>query len=190
MQTAGQKMCACNSAFAGTTRRLPSALPFARKASDIRDFRLPYRRWRARKTRRRGGLGDAVAVNKDLAGRHVRMIGSLAHGQNRREADVAALHDRAPLVAGSGLEDVYQLLFQCGPCLAIHLMIEIGVREARMLMQQRVELRLDRTNRNEFAAGAFVDAVEVRAAVEEIALALLGPSAPGPPVEAHRHQRT
>ena len=45
-----------------------------------------------------------------------------------------------------------------------------------MLAQQRVELRFDRADRNEVAAGAFIDAVEMRAAVEEILVAALGPA--------------
>ncbi|OIQ66162.1 hypothetical protein GALL_522720 [mine drainage metagenome] len=111
------------------------------------------------------------------------------HGQDRREADVGALHDLAPLVAGPGPEDVGQLLFQGRPGRAIHLRVESFVRKTGQLPQQRVELRLDRADRNEFAAGALIDAVEVRSAVEEIALAFFGPAAHRRQVEEHRHQR-
>ena len=41
-----------------------------------------------------------------------------------------------------------------------------------MLAQQRVELRFDRADRNEVSTGAFIDAVEMRAAVEKILLAV------------------
>src|SRR5438270_517865 len=58
-----------------------------------------------------------------------------------------------------------------------------------VLAQQGIKLRLDRTDRNEIAAGAFIDTIEMRAAVEEIALARFGPSARGGHVEEHRHQR-
>src|SRR6266550_75253 len=101
------------------------------------------------------------------------MVGRYFHGQNRRKAEVGAFHDLAPIVAGLGLEDSRQLLLECGPGLRIHLRIETGVREPRVLAQQRVELRLDRADRNEPAAGALIDAIEMRAAIEEIAVALI-----------------
>src|SRR4030095_4027854 len=41
----------------------------------------------------------------------------------------------------------------------------------------------------ELAAGAFEDAVEMRAAVEEILVAALGPAPARAHVEEHRHQR-
>jgi hypothetical protein len=58
-----------------------------------------------------------------------------------------------------------------------------------MLAQQRVKLRLDRADRNEIAASAFIDAVEMRATVEKIPLAAFGPAADCRHVEEHRHQR-
>src|SRR6476660_4326005 len=122
-------------AFAGTTRKLPSALPLARNTRDIRRHRLADCRRRAGKTWRRGGLGDAVAADKNLSCRHVRMLGRFAHGQNRREADVGALHDLAPLLAGFGLEHIDQSLPERRPCLAIHLRVELGVGESGVLAQ-------------------------------------------------------
>src|SRR6478609_858311 len=77
--------------------KLPAALPLTRNTRDIRRHRLADCRGRAGKTWRRGGLGDAVAADEYLSCRHVRMLGRLAHGQNRREADVGAFHDLAPL---------------------------------------------------------------------------------------------
>jgi hypothetical protein len=50
------------------------------------------------------------------------------------------------------------LLLQRRPRLAVHLRIEIGVGQVGMLaQQQRVELRLDRADRNEGAAGTLID---------------------------------
>ena len=117
------------------------------------------------------------------------MFRRFAHGQNRREADVGALHDLAPLLAGLCLEHIDQPSPERRPCLAIHLRVEVGVGKPGVLAQQRIKLRLDRTDRNEVAAGAFIDAVEVRAAVEEIAIAPFDPPARGRHVEEHRHQR-
>src|SRR5436190_23190241 len=158
-------------------RSLLPFLPLARQACDIRRHRLADRRRRAGKTRRWRGLGDAVAADENLSRRHVRMLGRFDHGQNRREADVGAFHDLAPLLAGFGLEYLDQFLPERRPCLAIHLRVELGAGKPGMLAQQGIKLRLDRTDRNEVAAGAFKDAVEMRAAVEEIALARFGPSA-------------
>jgi len=73
--------------------------------------------------------------------------------------------------------------------LADSVRIETGIGKPRMLAQQRVKLRLDRADRNEVAAGAFINAVEMRATVEEIAFASLYPAADGRHVEEHRHQR-
>ena len=58
-----------------------------------------------------------------------------------------------------------------------------------MRAQQRVELRLDRADRNEMAAGAFIDAIEMRASVEEILVAAFGPATERLHVEEERHQR-
>src|ERR1700682_5282909 len=96
-----------------------TSLPLVGKARDIRRGGLADRRWRAGKTWRWRGLGDAVAGDKNLSRRHVRMVRRFAHGQDRREADVGALHDLAPFVAGLGLEDILQLLLQRRPCLPI-----------------------------------------------------------------------
>src|SRR6266404_5090079 len=104
------------------------------------------------------------------------MAGRFAHGQDWRKAHVGALHDLAPFLARPGLEHVRELLLKLGPRLAIHLLIEIVARKSGQLPQQRVELRFDRADRNEVAARAFVDAVKMCAAVEEIALARLTPS--------------
>src|SRR5216683_229345 len=118
-------------ALPGMTRReLPPVLPLARQLGDIRGFGFANSRRRARETRRRRGLGDAVAADENLSRRHMRMIRRFAHGQDRREADVGALHDLAPFVAGLGLENTFKLLLQRWPCLAVHLMLEVGVGKA------------------------------------------------------------
>src|SRR3954447_18060614 len=99
------------------------------------------------------------------------MMRGLSHGQNRRKADVGAFHDVAPLLARPGFENLEQLLLERGPSLAIHLGIEAVIRQPCKLTQQCIELRLDRANRDEVAAGTFIDTLEMRAAVQEIALA-------------------
>src|SRR4051812_2779494 len=174
---------------ASTASKLPSRLPRTRDVTNLRHLRLADRGRRAREARRGRWLCYAVALDKHLARGHVRMIRRFRHGQDRCEADVGAFHDLAPILARLALEDFRQLFLQRRPCLAVHLRVEIGVGEIGMLAQQRVELRFDRADRNEVAAGAFIDAVEMRAAVEKILVAALGPAPARAHVEEHRHQR-
>jgi hypothetical protein len=54
-----------------------TAVPFGDDACQIRRDRLPNRRGRARKTRRRRGLHNALMGDEDLAFSHVRMLGRL-----------------------------------------------------------------------------------------------------------------
>ena len=70
-------------------------------------------------------------VDEDLARGHVRMLRRFRHGQDRREADVGAFHDRAPFVARLALEHLRQLLLQRRPGLAVHLGVEVGVGTGR-----------------------------------------------------------
>ena len=44
-----------------------------------------------------------MALNENLSRGHVGMIGRFLHGQDRCEADIGALHDLAPVVAGFAL---------------------------------------------------------------------------------------
>src|SRR5262249_8921027 len=125
------------------------SLPRTCKLADISLLRFADRRRRAREARGGGGLGHAVTLDENLARRHVRMFRRLRHGEDRREADVGAFHDLAPVRARFALEHLGQLLLQRGPGLAVHLRVEVGVGEISMLAQQRIELRLDRTDRDE-----------------------------------------
>src|SRR5689334_24748875 len=174
--------------LSGTTGRLLSLLPLPYQPTEVHHFRLADGRWRAREARGGGGLGHAVALDENLACGHVRMLRRFRHGENRREADVGAFHDLAPVRAALALEDPRQFLLQRRPGLAVHLRVEIGIGQPGMLAQESVELRLDRADRDEIAAGAFIDAVEMRAAVQEILVAAFHPAADGAHVEEHRHQ--
>src|SRR5258708_14930345 len=186
-RAAKQKMdCFVAWLLAMTKGALPPALPLARETRNIGRFGFADRRWCPRKARRGGGLRYAMALDKNVSRRHVRMIRRLFHGQDRREADVGTFHDLAPVVARLGFEDLDQLPLQRWPRLAAQLRIEIALRQPRVLAQQCIKLRLDRADRNEPAAGTFIDAIKMRAAVQKIALALVGPSARGCPVEKHR----
>src|ERR1700730_1047319 len=111
-----------------TERELPPALPLHPETRNIRRFGLADRRGCARKTRRRGRLGDAVAGDENVSGGHVRMLGRFRHGQDRREADVGAFHDLAPFVTRLALEHLCEFFLQRWPRVAIHLRIEIAIR--------------------------------------------------------------
>ena len=80
-------------------------------------------------------------------------------------------------------------MFEGRPRLAIHLVIEVRFCQPGELAQQRIELWFDRADRNEVGTGAFIDAVEMRAAIQEIAVAPFGPATHRRHVEEHRHQR-
>jgi hypothetical protein len=118
-----------------------------------------------------------VAANEAFSRRHVRMIGRFCQGQDRRKADVGAFHDGAPFVACPGPEHIGKPELEHRPRAAIHLRVEAGVRKAGPSPQQRVEFWFGRADRNEVTATALIDAIEVRAAIEKIALALVGPLA-------------
>src|SRR3546814_2757439 len=75
--------------------------------------------------------------------------------QDGREADVGHLHDRAPFVAGLRCEQCGQPILERPPLPRVHLRVEGGVAvEPRLFAQQRIELRLDRSDRDELAVGA------------------------------------
>src|SRR5579863_10730215 len=115
------------------------------------------------------------------------MPGRLSEGEHRRKADIGAFHDAAPFLAGLGPEDRRELLLENGPGGALHLGIESLVRQAGELAQLRVKLRLDRSDRDEIAAGALIDAVKMRPAIEKVVFAALDPAAGRGEIEKHRH---
>ncbi len=57
----------------------------------------------------------------------VRVTGCLGHGQHRGEANVGALHFRAPLGSRAGAEHVAQTLLQVRPVRLVVLAGELGV---------------------------------------------------------------
>src|SRR5882757_546751 len=129
----------------------------------------------AREARRSGGLREARDVDIGAARLGVRMLRRLLHGEHGREADVGALHDRAPFIARLGAEDVLHPALELRPRLAVHLSRQALALESGLLQQQRVELRLDRPHRDELAVLGFVGAVEMRAAVQDVGFAVVVP---------------
>src|ERR1700761_668176 len=83
---------------------MTSSLPRTHQSADIRHLRLPDRGRRPRETRRRRGLGYAVAFDKDVSRGHMRVLRRFRHGEDRRKADVGAFHDLGPLGAALALE--------------------------------------------------------------------------------------
>src|SRR5258708_6201172 len=77
---------------------------------------------RARESRRRPRLRHAALFDKSSAMLVVRMLRRFIHVEYRREANIAALHDLAPLVASLGAEQRLQPLLHLGPRFAILLM--------------------------------------------------------------------
>src|SRR3954451_932500 len=145
----------------------------------------------AREARRGGGLREALDVDIGVARLGMRMLRGLLHGEHRREADVGALHDRAPFVARLGLEDAVEPALELGPRIAVVLRRQVLALEPGLLQQQVVELRLDRADRDVLAVLGLVGAVEMRAAVEQVhaALAVLPDARAGEAIDAAEQQR-
>lgn len=121
----------------------------------------------AREARCSGGLCEAGHIDIGVACLGVGVVWRFLHREDRCEADVGAFHDLAPFVACPGLEDGAQPLLELAPGLAVHLRRQRQlVLQARLLEQQRVELRLDRADADMLAVLRLIGAIEVRAAVE------------------------
>ena len=131
---------------------------------------------------RRTGLHDAGHLDERAAVLVVRVLRRLGERQHGREADVGALHDLAPLVAGLLLEDRGQPLLERRPLRPVVLPRQVLTVEAGVLQQLGVELRLDRTDRDVLAVGGLVRVVEVGARVEHVRAPCVLP-------DAHRDER-
>src|SRR5579862_5485108 len=70
---------------------------------------------RAAEARRRRRLHHTVDLDEGSAMEVVRMLWCLDQAEHRRKAHLAAFHDRAPLVAGLGLEHRLEPLLEGGP---------------------------------------------------------------------------
>ena len=106
------------------------------------------------------------------------MLGGFFQAKDRREADVGAIHDRAPLVTRLGQDQRSHPFLQIIPFHRVHLLGEVRiVAKARLLHQDRIELRLDRTERDVFTIFRFVSVIEVGAAIEQVDPALVAPLA-------------
>ncbi|MNP65043.1 hypothetical protein D3C76_1606010 [compost metagenome] len=98
------------------------------------------------------------------------MFGSLVRRQHRREANVRAFHQFAPLGAGTAGEQLGEMLMLLGPTAAIPLAGEARITlQAELLQQQRVELRLDRTQADKPAIGTTVGGIKRRTVVDVLA---------------------
>src|ERR1700674_4723255 len=106
---------------------------------------------RARESGSRAGLSHPTLLDESSAMLHVRMLGRFFHAEHRREANVAAFHDLAPLVARLRAEQRLQPLLHRRPRLAILLMRQLFALKPRQPEQLRVELRLNRSDRDVLA---------------------------------------
>jgi hypothetical protein len=138
--------------------------------------------------RRRRGLDPSSLLDEGVARGDVRVARRLSHVEHRREADVAALHDRAPLVPALRLEDRRESLLHRRPLVAVHLARQIFPGEAGLLEQLGVELGLDRADRDELPVGGLEGVVEVGAGVQQVRPRLIVPEADLPHAEDHGHQ--
>src|SRR5271165_3959451 len=116
-----------------------------------------------RKARRRGRGQPSVRVAPvDAARRIVRMGGGLGEGQHRSEADVAPFEQRAPVGARPARKQVAKARLEGRPSGDVVLSLRIDVRKTELFEQLRIELRLERAERDEPSVGAGVSVVERR----------------------------
>src|SRR5690606_15438654 len=106
---------------------------------------------RTAQTRRRRRLQTPGVLDEGAASAVVRVLRRLVEIQYGREAHIAALEERAPLVAAARSDDFLQPFAVLGPTPRIELPPLLCVLDAELLQQQRVELRLYRAQRDELA---------------------------------------
>ena len=143
----------------------------------------------AAESRRGGGLDDAADLDEGTAGLIVRVFGRFVHVQNGCHAGVATRKEFAPFVPRAGGEVGGDAGLELGPAGAVPLVGEVGVGDAGRVQEEGVELGLDGADGNVLAVGAAVGVVEVGAAIEEVAAALLAPLAHGLEGVHHGHQQ-
>ena len=119
----------------------------------------------------------------------MRMARRFVQIQHWRHAGVAAFQQRTPGVARFLRKHLRQFGAQRRPVSAIPLRLKRRVVDAQRLEQRGVKLRLNRPHRQPFAVGATIRAVKMRAAVQQIGLALAAPFAHGVQGVDHAHQQ-
>ncbi|MNF86188.1 hypothetical protein D3C84_686160 [compost metagenome] len=107
------------------------------------------------------GLQQVVTRKVGVAGNQVRVFGRLKRRENRREAHIRALHQRAPLSASTAGEQLGEMPVLLGPEAAVPLVGETRFTlQTQLVQQQRVELRLDRPQGDECPIGAAIGGIE------------------------------
>ena len=113
----------------------------------------------------------------------------LGEAQDRRRACLGRLEHRRPLVAGAGGEQRREAVLELGPAGLVPLR-HLARVDLEQRHQRRVELRLDRADRDVAAVGGLVDLVEVGARIEHVGARLVVPDPAGAqPVEDRRQDR-
>ncbi len=121
------------------------------------------------------------------------MRAGLVHREDGRKADLVALEELDPLVARAGEEQPRHVRLQTGPRRLVHLgrRVELDAERTEPRDQLGVELWLVARDRDPSAVSGLVHAVEVRAAVEQVRAALIGPEPHRAEADedAHLHRR-
>ena len=115
------------------------------------------------KARRLGRIDPAVGVHaKDAARGVVRVRRRLGETEDRSEAHVGSLEQGPPLGARPAQEQDAKAFLQRGPCVRVVLRFRVDVGEPQLVEKRRVELRLERADRDIAAVSAKVGVVERR----------------------------
>ena len=144
---------------------------------------------RARKARRRRRLRRAVDVDEGPARDVVGMARRFVHVEDRRDAGVGIGKQRRPFVARPFGEGRFEPRPERRPGARVPAVGELACVELELVDERIEELRLQRADRDPLAVGAAIDAVERRAAVEDVGLPLAAPEPSRLQAVGHRHQQ-
>ena len=140
---------------------------------------------RTRQARRGCGLNDIVAPLEYLPCGHVRMLGGVVQGQDRRDTGVRPLHQIQPFGTRATAENLLQHCRTARPIGRIELTFDpFGLT---ILQKEGVELRLYRPRRQPLAVSTGIAAIVMRAAVQEIRLPRVPPQSISLHTVDHRH---
>ena len=136
-----------------------------------------------------GGLVDAVACGERAPRCHMRVGRCFLQGQHGRETGIGAFQQRAPFLARLREEEPPEALGQLRPAGPVHAFRQHLAVEAGQAEEGVVELGLDGAECHPLAVRGLIAAVEGRAAVDQVRLALVAPPAGGREPLHEGHQR-
>ena len=116
----------------------------------------------------------AIKINEGSTINIVLILRCFIHRKNWRKTYVRTFHDFAPFVASLRLENRREFLRHRRPVRGIHLRRQgIVTSEAKLIQEYGVELRFDRRDGDKLLVAGFIAAIEMRTAIQEVALTFM-----------------